>query len=363
MTEALQIPPLQLERIVARIFEKGGSRPEEAEVVAVHLVLANLSGHDSHGVGMIPAYVRNLGMGLLVPNQEPEVVQEGGPILVLDGRRGFGQWIGRRAMELAIELCREHGVVLMTLRNTHHLGRIGTYGEQAIAAGLCSIHFVNVVDHRPYVAPFRGSDGRFQTNPICLAMPGTENQPPILLDMATSRIAAGKVRVAFNTGVEVPEGSLIDNQGQPTRDPGVLAEDPPGSLLPFGEHKGYGLALFGELFGGMLSGGGTVQPGNPRQGSIINNMLTVLIDPQRLVESEWMAHEIEALVDHVKASPPVDPEEPVLVPGDPERLSRQERAAAVPVDPATWEQILQAAETLGLARSEIDFDPGVASID
>ncbi|MDX1384391.1 MAG: malate/lactate/ureidoglycolate dehydrogenase [Thermoanaerobaculia bacterium] len=352
MTDYLDFTPDALREVAETILEAGGSSREEAVVVAEHLVLANLSGHDSHGIGMIPAYVRNLRKGLVVPNREPELVSDGGAVLVFDGLRGYGQAVGRRAMEAAIERSSTHGVVLMTLRNAHHLGRIGTYGEQAVASHRVSMHFVNVADHDPYVAPFRGAEARFATNPICLALPGTGSQPPLVLDMATSRIAAGKVRVAYNEGVPVPAGSLIDAEGRPTDDPAALYGGG-GALLPFGEHKGYGLALFAELFGGMLSGGGTIQPGNPRGGSIVNCMLTVVFDPDRLVERDWMARELEAYVAYCKSARAADPDLPVLVPGDPERAARSQRASSIPVDAESWEQILKAAESLGLERSRL----------
>ena len=194
----------------------------------------------------------------------------------------------------------------------------------------------------------------------CLAMPGTEKQPPVLLDMATSRIALGKARVAFNKGEALKDGLVIDHKGQPSNDPGVMAgycfpernDNPPlGALTPLGEYKGYGLALFSELLGGMLSGGGTIQPEHPRQNSIINNMFTLVIDPARLVDVSWMQHEVEAIVAHAKASPPVNSDEPVSVAGDPERISKKERLSqGIPIDDATWEQILEGGETLGLTR-------------
>ena len=349
----LRFSPADLKQAATTILLAGGSERGEAEVVADHLVGANLSGHDSHGIGMLPAYVRTLGAGLLFPNRLPELVRQDGSILVFDGQRGYGQAVAKIAMERTIDLCRETGLALMTLRNAHHIGRVGTYGEQAIGAGLVSMHFVNVTDHPPFVAPYRGAQPRFSTNPVCLAMPGTAKQPPVLLDMATSRVAHGKVRVAHNKGETVPAGALIDASGQPTQDPGVMFESPAGSLLPFGEHKGYGLALFGELFGGLLSGGGTVQPANEPRGSIINNMLTVLVDPLRLAEPDWMAQEIEAIVEWCKSSKPANSEEPVLVPGDPERIARAERAEAVPVDPETWEQIVAAAGQLGVESSQL----------
>ena len=352
-----------LNNLVSTILKKGGSCIEEAQVVADHLVRSNLAGHDSHGVGMLPLYVRMLKEDLLRPNQKPELVNADGSILMFDGQRGYGQAVGKMAMVQAIEKCRESGLVLMTLRNTHHLGRIGTYGEQSIASGLVSLHFVNVTDHLPLVAPFRGSDARFSTNPICLAMPGTEKQPPVLLDMATSRIALGKARVALNKNEALKDGLVIDHKGQSSYDPGVMAgylfperpDNPPlGALTPLGEYKGYGLALFCELLGGLLSGGGTIQPEHQRQNSIINNMFTLVIDPARLVDVPWMQHEVEAIVAHAKASPPANPEEPVLVAGDPERISKKERQVqGIPIDDATWEQILECGETLGLTRKEM----------
>ncbi len=353
----------QLLKVAAAILKQGGSHDEEAHSVADHLVRSNLAGHDSHGVGMLPIYVRMLRENLLAPNREPELVKKDSSILMFDGRRGYGQAVGKTAMEQAIEQCRESGLVLMTLRNTHHLGRIGTYGEQSISAGMVSLHFVNVIDHPPLVAPFRGSDARYATNPICLAMPGTDHQPPVLLDMATSRVALGKVRVSLNKNEPLPSGWIIDHQGQSTQDPKVMegylfpdrAESLPlGALTPLGDYKGYGLALFCELLGGMLSGGGTIQPEHPRRHSIINNMLTLVIDPERLVDLPWMEHEIEAVVEYCKASPPANPEEPVLVAGDPERSSQQTRTSnGIPVDDETWQQILVAGESLGLESKDL----------
>jgi uncharacterized oxidoreductase len=358
----IQAEPLK--SLASAILEKGGSNNDEADVVADHLVRANLAGHDSHGVGMLPKYVKKIEAELLFPNQKPEMVKADGSIMMFDGKRGYGQAIGKMAMEQAIIKCRETGLVLMTLRNSYHLGRIGAYGEQSIDAGFVSLHFVNVTDHLPYVVPFRGSDARFATNPICLAMPGTQKQPPVLLDMATSRIALGKAQVAINKNEALKDGLVIDHKGNPSNDPGVMAgylfpereDNPPlGALTTLGEYKGYGLALFCELFGGMLSGGGTIQPENTRYNSIINNMFTLLIDPAKLVDLPWMHDEIEAIVSHSKASPPANPKEPVLVAGDPERLSRKERQIhGIPIDDTTWEQILLGGETLGLSRLEME---------
>jgi hydroxycarboxylate dehydrogenase B len=345
----------RLRRLTAAILTSGGSADQEAILVADHLVRANLAGHDSHGVGMIPAYVRHLEAGLVVPNTRAKLVKDDGALLMFDGGRGYGRCVAGEAMATATARCRQTGVVAMTLANAHHIGRVGAYGELATAAGLVSLHFVNVADHRGLVAPFRGTDARFSTNPVCIALPGTERQPALLLDMATSAMAMGKVRVARNTGTSVPDGTLIDSSGRPTRDPNAMYSEPRGALLSFGGHKGYALAVVTELLAGALSGGPTIQPGNERRGGTVNNMLAILIDPARLAGVDWLRREIDGFVEHVKASPPADPTEPVLVPGDPERIASKERGrTGIEVDATTLEEIFQAAEKVGLARAQAE---------
>ena len=340
-----------LRKLIAEIIHRGGSEAAEAELVAAHLVDANLAGHDSHGVQLIPAYVRHLQDGLVVPNSPVKVAKDDGAFLMFDGQRGYGRRVAGEAMAMAIERCGQIGVVVLTLANAHHIGRVGAYGEMASAAGLVSMLFVNVADHGGLVAPFRGRDSRFSTNPVCIAIPGTDAHPPLLLDMATSGIAMGKVAVARNAGKRVPEGNLMDGAGRPTTDPGVMYEEPRGSLLPFGAHTGYGLAVFAEILAGGLSGGGTIQPGNPRRGGVVNNMFAVVVDPARLAGIDWLRREIDGFVDYVKASPPVDPAAPVLVPGDPERHSRETRRRnGIPLDPTTWDGVVAAGEALGLSR-------------
>ena len=344
-----------LRGIVAEILRHGGSADDEAELVARHLVDANLAGHDSHGVGMIPKYVEDLQAGLVKPNTHPTLARDDGAVMIFDGGLGYGRPVAEEAMAAALARCRETGVVLMALRNSHHLGRIGAYGEQSVDAGRVSLHFVNVAGHRPLVAPFGGRDAVYSTNPICIAVPGTEATEPVVLDMATSRIAFGKVKVAYNAGKRVPPGSLIDADGVATEDPGAMFADPRGALLAMGEHKGYGLATMCEILGGILTGGPTMHPGHARPGGIVNNMLSVVIDPDRLVDRSWLASELDALIAYVKASRPLASGGSVLVAGDPERRMRAERGRdGIPVPETTWEEILQAADAVGFSRERVE---------
>jgi hydroxycarboxylate dehydrogenase B len=347
------MPVLQHDRlraVVAEICRCAGGAADDAQIVADHLVLANLYGHDSHGVGMLPRYVEAIAAGKLDPRAHAAVVKDDGAILVVDGRRGFGQVVAREATLMGIERARSTGVALLALRNAFHIGRIGTYGELAAAAGMISVHFVNVIGNRAVVAPFGGSDGRFATNPFCCALPAVDGKPPVVLDFATSIVAMGKVRVALNSGQVLEEGLVIDHAGRPTTDPAAMFSPPIGALRTMGLHKGYGLAVICELLAGVLTGGGT-QAGTPFDDTIINNMLAFIVEPSALVAADYLAREIAAVVDHVKASPPVDPAAPVLVAGEPERMTAEaRRSGGVPVDDTTWEQILAAGEAVGLGR-------------
>jgi len=333
-----------LQDIAERIFTAAGSDPDEARAIADYLVEANLRGHDSHGVGLIPNYLQHLAGGTVFANRKGRVLSENGSLIVYDGERAWGQIAAREATRIAIAKARETGVAVVALRNPHHIGRVGKYGEMCAEAGLVSFHFVNVTDARPAVAPWRGSDARFSTNPVCIAMPGPEPDRPIILDMATSVVAMGKVRVARNKGEQMKPGTLLDGAGKPTTDPGAMYRDPRGAVLTFGEHKGYALAFVCEMLAGALCGSGTMSPERQGKGTATNGMLSIVIDPARLIDREWLREEIATMTRYITASPPQRPDEPVLIPGDPERLTRAERLKnGVPVDDETWRELTVAA--------------------
>lgn len=335
-----------------------GSSETEQALVADQLVGANLAGHDSHGVGMVPAYVNGAVAGQLKINGHPEVVQDSGALLVLDGKQAFGQVNGFEAMNMAIDRAKEHGVAITGLRNSFHIGRIGHWGEQCAAAGMASLHFVNVMGHGPLVAPYGGRQARFITNPVCIAVPGRPdgdgNRPLAMLDMATSTIAAGKARVAHEEGRPIPDNAMIDADGKVTNDPGGLFTQPRSSaLLAFGDHKGSGLAIMAELVGAALIGGATMQPGNERvAGRVINNMLSIVIDPAATGSAEGFVTEAEAYLDYVRAADLREGFEEVLMPGDPEKRSRAARSDAIPIDDATLDLLRGAAGTAGLEGAD-----------
>jgi len=343
----------RLAAFVREIFVAAGAADDTAAAVAEHLVTANLKGHDSHGVGMVPAYVGNIRAGHLKVNSHAKVTRDNGAVLLVDGGMGFGQVIGHEAADLALTSVRDTGVVCMGVRNCHHLGRIGAYGEHCGRAGYVSIHFVNVVGHAPQVSPWGGRERRMTTNPFCCVIPRVGAEP-MVLDMATSAVALGKVRVAYMKGEPVPPGALVDHEGLPTTDPAVMYTEPFGALGPFGAHKGYGLAVMCELLGGALAGEWTAQPGNPRDNTIVNHMLMFVLDPAAFGGLERFRTEVEAMTDYLHATTPARGFDRVRVPGEPEIESMQARlSGGVPIDDNTWAGIVKAAGAAGLGAADV----------
>jgi uncharacterized oxidoreductase len=350
-TQEHTINPERLRAFVRALWEQAGSEATEARLVAEHLVKANLSGHDSHGVGMIPRYLRSLRDGELTLNVHAQVARDAGAVLTIEGARGFGQVVAHEAMALGIQRAQQLGVCAVGLRNAHHIGRIGHWAEQCADAGLVSFHFVSVAGD-PLVAPFGGIDARIGTNPFCAAFPRA-GRPPLVLDFATSRIAFGKTRVAYNKGLPVPPDSLVDHAGNPSNDPKDVHEDPRGALLPFGGHKGYGMAALCELFAGALSGGFTTHKASLMTNSaIINCMMSVIIDPKAF-DAPDAEQEADAFVDWLRSSRLAAGVDGVLVPGEPELARRAERAQGTPIDATSWAQITQAARDVGMTAESI----------
>ena len=343
--------PQALYAVTHLIASRMGSAEAEAAEVADHLVRANLSGHDSHGVGMLPTYVRLLHDGLLVPNQTPATVLDRGALLVIDARRGYGQRMAADAVRRAIARAKEIGACVLALRNSAHVGRIGTYGELAARAGCVFTAFVNVADHRDIAAPYACAEPRLGTNPFCTAIPG-EDGPSLLLDMATTTIAAGKVRVAFNKGVPVPEGALIDDAGMPTTDPAGLIRDHTGALVTFGRHKGSGMAVLCEVLAAAVGGGQRAD--EPRRGGILNSMLATVIDLSQLGDPAAIGRRVEVTKAHIRSSRTAPGFDEILLPGEPEQRSAAQRLRdGIPVDDTTWCDICAAAGTLGVTEADL----------
>src|SRR4051794_7481266 len=315
-----------LEALIANIFVANGCAAAEAGRISHHLLGANLAGHDSHGVVRVPRYVEWQQAGYIVAGQSAEIVTDGGAFALLDGKFGFGQTVAPEACALGIERALQHGTAIIALKNAGHVGRIGAYSEQALAAGLISIHFVNVAGS-VLVAPFGGTERRFSTAPFSVGVP---TDPPVVLDFATSLVAEGKVLVASRGGKPLPEGALIEPDGTLSADPATLFgplegverdnQRGAGAIRAFGEHKGSGLALICELLAGAFTGSGAAGPGQRR---ICNGMLSIYVMPEAFGTENALAAEARTYLDFFKSAKPM-PGAEVLLPGEPERRMRAE---------------------------------------
>jgi uncharacterized oxidoreductase len=350
----MKLHPEPLKRMITRLFAELGCGAEEAHAIADHLVEANLAGHDSHGVIRVPIYAQWLREGKVFANRSLQVVVDTDVLTVADAQLGFGQWTGRQAVTIGLEKCRRSGLSLVALRNSAHLGRIGAWAEMAAAEGFVSLHFVNTTGLGMFVVPAGGRDARLSVNPVCVGIP-IPGASPIILDIAAAATAEGKLKVARNKGVPVPPDTILDADGHPTTDPndfyGPRGGRPVGAILPFGGHKGYGLCLVAELLAGALTGGGCSVEGKKQ---LEQGMLSIYIDPTRLLEPGPLFEEIRRYVDFVRSSRPIEPDGEILLPGELEERQRMARRAGLELDSNTWRELCAAATTHGVPQELID---------
>ncbi|MCP9628533.1 malate/lactate/ureidoglycolate dehydrogenase [Rhodopseudomonas palustris] len=353
---------LQVDRLidfVAQVFERAGSSKDEARRIGSYLTTANLTGHDSHGVIRVPVYIRWRNAGAVHPDQTVDVPVDLPSLAVVDGKFGYGQTVGPQAVRLGVEKCKSQGLSAIALKNSGHIGRIGDWAEMAAAEGLVSIHFVTAAGSI-LVAPFGGTERRLSTAPYCVGIP-RPGQTPVVLDLATSIVAEGKVLVAARGGKKLPKGALINPDGSLSEDPATLygphEKDGPinhangqGAIRAFGEHKGSGLALICELLGGALTGNGATGPNRP----FANGMFSIYVDPQRIDPAHIFDAEVTRYIDFFKSSKTVGGVDQVLIPGDPETATRAERIAnGVPLPDDTWAAIVATAREVGVPEIAI----------
>ncbi|MFO0944522.1 MAG: Ldh family oxidoreductase [Planctomycetota bacterium] len=332
----------KLQDFTNKILLGMGARSEDATVVAEHLVQANLAGHDSHGVIRLPQYAQHAREGRLQPHQTVEIEQETTVTARVNGNWTWGQVSATKAIDLAIEKAKAHGLAAVTARQCYHVGRVGVYPLRAAEQGLiakvwCNGHGV------VRVAPWGGTEPRLATNPIAVAIP--TDAKPILVDITTSVVAEGKVRLAKNQGNTVPDGWLLDRNGQPTNQPGDLYEG--GSLLPFGGpvgHKGYALSLIVDLLGGLLSGAGCgAMAGVP----VGNGLFIEVVDPQAFMRKQEYNQRMRQYINYLKSSKPLQGVAEILLPGEPEfRTEEKRRADGLELDDETWRQVCEVANSV-----------------
>jgi uncharacterized oxidoreductase len=342
----------KLRKFSIDIFEGVGVPYTEAEIVSDHLVDASLAGLDSHGVLRIPQYVNAIQVERkIVPGAKLEIVRDTTSGLLINGNFGFGQVIAHQAMELAIQKARETAISAVSVYNCFHTGRLGSYTAMAADEGLIGMMMVNAGGCGQWVAPFGGIAKRIGTNPISIGVP-TGTGDPIVVDFATSTAPEGKIRALHNRGAEVPEGFIIDHQGQPATNAADFYGPPAGALLPLGGalgYKGFGLGLIVDIMAGGISGIGCCRPGAPQEPDS-DGVFMIAIDIGQFTPLEEFYPRVTQLIEHVKSSPPVPGFSEVLVPGEPESRQKKHRTEhGIAIDNTTWSQIQEIADGLGVA--------------
>ncbi len=341
MQDVYRIQTSRLHQATVQLLTAAGTPQHTAEIVAKILIGANLTGHDSHGVLRIPTYLKQVKAGSLCPDVEPEILKETDNTLVVDGRHGFGHYTAHQGTAWAIEKAKAGALCNVSFHRTGHIGRLGEYAEQAAQAGCIGLVYYGIGQRdRGGTVPFGGTKGRLGTNPLAAGIP-TGDETPFVLDIATSVVAEGKLQVARSKGENLPEGFIIDKDGQPS----IKTEDfyNGGHLLPFGGHKGYGLSLMICLLG-ALSGEYKAEDGKlgGTYMQVINvEAFTPLADYQRTVRT---------FLDWMKTTPPALDMPEVLAPGDFEQRNRTQRQTeGIDLPQAIYDQLQACAKQLGVS--------------
>lgn len=333
-----------LHAISRTIFVAAGASDHIANDVSEILIKAHLAGHDSHGVLRIPAYLGGIESGHIKPAAEPEVVAETANTLRVDGNNCFGHYVSRWAMQRAIAKAKTAATCCVSIFNTGHIGRLGEYAEDAAASGCIGLITVGKGGKGagPTV-PYGGAEGTFSTNPIAIGVP-TGDETPFIVDYATSVIAEGKIQVARSKGTELPEGCILDKHGEPSVIPADFYDG--GALLAFGRHKGYALAMFTCLLGGLA---GTFNTDTGEMGGIFMQA----IDVNAFTAISDYHNGVRAFLDVIKSTTPAAGFDEVLVPGDYESRYRTERLKnGIEIPDTIKNQLQEAADKLDVSIGE-----------
>jgi uncharacterized oxidoreductase len=322
---------------------------KDAELVAGLLVEANLTGYDSHGVIRIPRYARGIKMGVTKPRAEINILRETPSMAIIDGGWNLGQVVAKYAMNVCIEKAKKSIVSLVTARNSHHIGRLNAYAEMALAEDMIGIVSVNAAS---VVAPFGGKSRQLGTNPLCFAIPSGE-VPPMVLDMATSVWASGKILVYLARGEELPEDVFMDSEGNPAVDPSLYRKG--GVIRTFGGeiagYKGFGLSLLVEILTGALTEAEVSNSDEyrARQVSGGNGIFMIAIDVGQVTDLDGFKKRVDDLLISVKNSPTAPGYDEILIPGDRERRKKKKLLIeGIFVEDKTWNEITSLAKELNV---------------
>jgi LDH2 family malate/lactate/ureidoglycolate dehydrogenase len=339
----------ELRHFVTATLLAAGASEANAKIVTYSVVDSNLAGHDSHGVVRIPSLVRDALSGKLKPAASPTVTHETPTTAVVDGGSTFGHVGSRLAAEIAVRKASATAIAAVALTRANHTGRIGEWAEIGAAAGMVTLVLGSRANSSRgpaggTLAPFGGKSGALGTSPIAWSVPRRDGKPPILLDYATSAVAQGKLQLARAKGESVPLGWIIDSDGRPTTDVEEFFRG--GSQLPFGGHKGYALALIVSMLSIGLSSADQLDLSEHA-----SCLFMVCIDPAAFRPAGEFLDYVERSAARIKAVPPAEGFDEVLLPGEPEARTRVTRLRdGIPLSEPIWEELLNTARSVGVAR-------------
>jgi LDH2 family malate/lactate/ureidoglycolate dehydrogenase len=337
----------RLRTIGARILVAAGAKPEHAETIVQHTVGANLAGHDSHGIMLVPTYIDRINKNHIEPLADYEVTRETDATITVDGHWGFGYVVSEYTMGRVIEKAKAHGLGAATVFRQSHVGRVADYPLMAVREGMIGIMTADSGRSAKQVAPFGGRDPRLGTNPICIAMP-SNLEGPLYVDMATSAVAAGKINVAVARNQSIPEGWLIDKDGNATTDPAALRAG--GALLPLGGdqgYKGYGLSVMVEILSGILPGLGF---GHEPSGRHNDGIFMAAFRVDAFLDLDQFKREVTEFAEYLKATPKAEGFNEIYYPGEIEYVTTQRKLVdGIDVEDATWNQLVELAKEYGVA--------------
>jgi LDH2 family malate/lactate/ureidoglycolate dehydrogenase len=340
--------PEVLHGFIRAVLLAAGADERSADDVAEHLVSANMSGVDTHGVWQLPGYVTAIRAGDIVPAAEPGIVRESPTSALISGHWGFGHVAAKLGMRLAIEKARVHEVAIVSVVQVTHIGRLGYYTEMAAEAGMISMVWGGGYGvEAPAAVPWGGSKPVLHTNPLSVGFP-TGTGAPVMFDFATTAVAGSKVDVARRKGSSVPANSIVDRQGQPTTRPEDFFDG--GALLPFGGHKGYAIMMAVEYLGRIFSGADSYADPD-RGGPVMRHQgVTMIVFRADLFQpmSDYLAA-ADAMAARTRAVPPTHGFSEVLMPGDLEARTRILRdQEGIALDDDFWQTLVELAASLGV---------------
>lgn len=338
--DSIRIDPERARGWVLTLMDRVGVPATDAGLLADGLIQAHLFGMDGHGLFFLPTYVNRLELGLIARQGTVRVLQEGPAFARLDGGNLLGHVSAWRAMEMAIAKAEQAGVGMVTLCNGNHSGIMARYTLHAAGAGCIGIAATNTP---PLMAPWGGFLPFLGTNPISIAVPAGE-EPPVVLDMATSAVARSKILVANKAGTRIPPHWALDEAGKPTEDPQAALK---GTMAPMAGHKGFGLAMMIDVLSGILGGAAS----GPDVGDVFcyddgpQNVghFFQAIDLRRLGQADAVRRRMDELIRRLRAAPPAPGTDRIRVPGDVERETAEARRLSFPLG----KDVAEALQALG----------------